>query len=313
MDIKQSYIIFFIGMCSGFCQNDSLHNQHFKTYDESATASLYYLDTSNNFDIIFTSEGEKKYLNLVPNKREQIGVNLSYKFIDVSYGYSPNFFSENKDNDDSKLFSFGTRLQFKKWMQSITFINQKGFFISEDGISASFPRFRSTKIGGTTSYIFNDNFSYKAITSQKEWQTKSSGSFIPNFSFYYTNLDLNDGSDNTQSDIYVLSVAPSYFYNLVLNNRILASAGVSAGIGINSIDKEVSALYELDASLKLAYNTDTFFAFINANYINFIQNATTAIRLNDNISILKMAVGYRFTPPKKVKEVYDNITKKIRL
>ncbi|MES2747689.1 MAG: DUF4421 family protein [Bacteroidota bacterium] len=313
MDLKQNYIIFFIGIFSGFSQNDSLQNRYFKSYEESATASLYYLDTSNNFDIIFMSEGEKIYLNLVPNKREQIGVNLSYKFIDISYGYSPSFFAENKDNDDSKLFSFGTRLQFKKWMQSITFINQKGFFISEDNLTASFPRFRSTKIGGTTSYIFNENFSYKAITSQKEWQTKSSGSFIPNFSFYYTNLDLNDGSDNTQSDIYVASLAPSYFYNLVLNNRFLASAGISAGIGFNVIDKEVSALYELDASMKLAYNTNTFFTFINANYINFIQNATTAIRLNDNISILKVALGYRFNPPKKVKEVYDNATKKIRL
>jgi hypothetical protein len=307
MDLKSSTIIFFSGIFGGFAQNDSLNTTYAKTYDDKVTASFYYYDISNNFDFIFTSNGEKKYLSVEPNRREQVGANFSYKFIDVSYGFSPRFFDVNKDNSDSKLFSLSTRLYVKKWMQSIVFINQKGFYINQDNVELQFPRLRTTKIGGTTSYIFNDNFSFKTLTNQKEWQTKSVGSFIPNFSAYYTNFDLNDGNPSNSSDVVVLSVAPSYYYNLVIHHKLLFSAGFTAGIGLNSIDGDVSELYELGSSLKLGYNTDSFFTFVNYNYVNFVQSATTDIRLNDDIMMFKFTVGYRFNPPKKLKELAGKI------
>lgn len=313
MDLKLSYVFLIGGFWSCFAQNDSIQNPYFKTYDDKITTSLFFLDTSNSFETIFTTQGEKKYLKLIPNKKEQIGFHLNYKFIDISYGFSPQFFNENKDNGESKLFSIGTRLMHKKWMQSVTFINQKGFYARESGFQAFFPKLRSTKIGGTTSYIFNENFSYKAIVNQKDWQTKSAGSFIPNFSFYYTNLDLNDGNENNHSDIYVYSIAPSYFYNWVINNTFLASAGLAVGAGINSIDKKVAAVYEWDASVKLAYNTESFFVNAHFNYNDFIQNATTQIRLNDNISTVKFGVGYRWNTPKKIAELYQKTSKKIHL
>jgi hypothetical protein len=307
MDIKCSIIIFFLGIPSGFAQNDSLINAYAKSYDDKVTTSIYYFDMSNNFDFIFMSKGEKKYLNLKPNGREQIGVNLSYKFIDVSYGFSPSFFNENKDNSNSKLFSLDTRFHLKKWMQSITFINQKGFYINEDNIELVFPKLRTTKIGGTTSYVFNSNFSFKTLSNQKEWQTKSAGSFIPNFSIYYTNLDLNDNNPNNKSDIFVVSLAPSYYYNLVIKHKLLFSAGFTAGLGLNSIDGDVSEIYEFGSSLKLGYNIDSFFTFVNYNYVNFVQNATTDIRLNDDILMFKFTMGYRFDPPKKLKKLVNKI------
>ena len=45
----------------------------------------------------FNLDGTTNYLEFQPNRREQIGVNLSYKFIDVSYGFSPSFFAKNKN------------------------------------------------------------------------------------------------------------------------------------------------------------------------------------------------------------------------
>ncbi len=313
MDLKMIYIVFFGGVCGSFAQNDSLQNHYFKSYNDKITASLYYLDTSNNFQIGFTSDNQKKYIDLIPNRKEQLGVSLSYKFIDMSFGYSPRFFDVNKDNSDSKLFSFNTRFYYKKWMQSFTFINQKGFYASEENFEVAFPRMRTTKIGGTTSYIFNDQFSYKTLVNQNEWQTKSSGSFIPNFSFYYTNLNLNNEPNSSNGDIYVLSLAPSYFYNFVISNRFLIGAGIAFGAGINSIDGDVSALYELDMNLKLAYNKDSFFAFASLNNLNFVQKESPSNRLNDNISTIKLSLGYRFDPPNKVQEVYEKINQKIKI
>lgn len=307
MGIKSSFIFFFLGIFYGIAQNDSIINSYMRSYDDKVTASVYYFDISNNFDIISVSNGQKIKLNLEPNRREQIGANLSYKFMDFGYGFSPGLFDVNKDNSDSRLFSLNTRFYFKKWMQSFVFINQKGFYVSEENIELEFPKLRTTKIGGTTSFVFNDNFSFKTLVNQKEWQTKSVGSFIPNFSVYYTNIDLNNNNPNDKSNIFLFSLAPSYYYNFVISHKLLISAGFSAGVGLNSIDKDVSEIYELGSSLKIGYNTDSFFTFVDYNYTNFVQSATTKIRLNDDISMFKFTLGYRFNAPNKVKKLIDKI------
>ena len=313
MDIKVVIALIFGGFLSTFAQQDSLQNNYFTTYDEKVIASIYYLDTSNSFEFNFSSEGQTNYLGLEPNRRAQLGMNISYKFIDISYGYSPAFLAENKDNEGSKLVSLSTRFYYKKWMQSLSFINQSGFYVTDGQVKVAFPRLRTTKIGGTTSYIFNDKFSFKMIANQKEWQTKSAGSFIPNFSVYYTNFDLNDGNPDNKSNVFLMSLAPSYFYNWVINNHFLISGGLSIGAGFNSVDGDYSSIYEGSVSLKLGYNSDSFFTFVSLNYIDFIQESKANIQLNDYIATLKFTAGYRFDPPKKVKEYYDKANKKIGL
>ena len=310
MTLKLIYAIFFTSIFGCFAQNDSLQNPYFKSYNDKITASVYYLDTSNNFQITSDNQDPKIYLDLIPNRREQIGFNLNYKIIDVTIGFAPKFLSGNKGDSHSKNFNFNTRFYYKKWMQSFTFINQKGFYISDDNITAQLPNMRTTKIGGTTAYIFNDKFSFKTLVSQNEWQTKSSGSFIPTFTFYYTNLDLNI-PDSSPGDLYVFTLAPSYFYNFVISDRVLIGAGIGLGAGINTMDGDTSALYELDLNLKIAYNKDRFFGYMSLNSISFAQDDKVEARLNDNISTLKISVGYRFDPPKKVKEVYDKVNEKI--
>lgn len=313
MGVKIGIVLFLGGINCSFAQQNAEQNSHFTNYDQKVITSLYYFDTSNSFLFNYTEEGTKNFLELIPNKREQIGINVSYKSIDVSYGFSPTFFAENKDNSDSKLFTLSTRFYYKKWMQSVTLINQKGFYVSNDELEVAFPRLRTTKIGGTTSYIFNDNFSFKTLANQKEWQSKSAGSFIPTLSMYYTNFDLNDGGGSSKSDAFLVSLAPSYFYNLVIHNHFLLSGGLSLGSGFNSVDGDFSLIHEWSASAKIGYNSETFFTFINLNYIDFIQDSDAHIQLNDEISTIKLTAGYRFDPPKKVKEYYDKTTEKIGL
>lgn len=312
MNLKLIYVLFLGSIFGSYAQNDSLQNPYFKSYNEKITFSAYYLDTSNSFQIASDVQDPKIFVNLIPNRREQIGFNLNYKIIDVTFGFAPKFLSGNKGDSNSKNFNFNTHFYYKKWMQSFTFINQKGFYISEDNITAQLPDMRTTKIGGSTSYIFNDKFSFKTLVSQNEWQIRSSGSFIPSFSFYYTNLDLNT-PDSSPGDMYVFTLAPSYFYNFVISNRVLIGAGIAVGAGINSMDGDTSALYEADFNLKLAYNKDRFFAFTSLNAVSFAQDENVDPRLDDNIVTLKFSIGYRFDPPQKVKEVYDKVNDKIGL
>ncbi len=314
MGIKTFYFIVIGGIFGCFAQENSTPNPYFKSYDDNVIASLYYLDVSNNFQFVTTnSSGKKTTLDLIPNRREQIGVSVSYRFVDISYGFSPKFFDVNKDNGNSKLFNISTRFIVKQWMQTISFINQTGFYVDYGAITVPFTDMRSTKIGGVTSYIFNPNFSFKTIANQKQWQTKSSGSFIPNFAFFYTNLDLNDGSPDTKSNIFEMTISPSYYYNFVINNKFLISAGLAIGGGISNIDSDISGIFESNASLKMGYNTDSFFSFLNVNYFAFVQNSEAKIQLNDNVSTLNVSVGYRFEPPKKVKEVFETVHQKTGL
>lgn len=312
MNLKLTGILLLINILGCFAQKDTLQNPYFKSYNDKITTSIYYLDTSNSFEIASDIQEPKIYLNLIPNRREQIGFNLNYKIIDVSIGFAPKFLSQNKGDSNSKHFNFNTRFYYKKWMQSFTFINQKGFYISDNNITAQLPDMRTTKIGGSTSYVFNDKFSFKTLVSQNEWQTKSSGSFIPSFSFYYTNIDLNT-SDTSPSDMYMFTLSPSYFYNFVISNRVLIGAGIGLGGGVNVTDGDTSAIYQGEFNLKLAYNNDRFFGFASLNTVSFAQDDKVDPRLNDNIATVKLSVGYRFDPPKKVKEVYDNVNKKIGL
>lgn len=314
MGIKTFYFIVTGGIFGCFAQENSIPKPYFKSYDDNVIASLYYLDVSNNFQFVTTnSSGGKTTLDLIPNRREQIGASVSYKFVDISYGFSPQFFDVNKDNSNSKLFNISTRFIVKQWMQTLTFINQKGFYANDGMTTVPFTDMRSTKIGGVTSYIFNPNFSFKTIANQKQWQTKSSGSFIPNFAIFYTNLDLNDGPPSTQSDILEMTLSPSYYYNFVINNKFLISAGLAVGGGISNIDSDISGIFESNASLKTGYNTDSFYTFLNLNYFAFVQNSDARIQLNDNISTLNFTVGYRFDPPKKVKEVFETVHQKTGL
>ncbi|WP_276379384.1 DUF4421 family protein [Flavobacterium sp. H4147] len=312
MCLKLIYIAFFAGIFSCFAQNDTLQNPYFKSYSDKVTISSYYLDTSNSFQIASDTQDPKIYVSLIPNRREQIGFNLNYKIIDISIAFAPKFLGANKGDSNSKHFNFNTRFYYKKWMQSFTFINQKGFYISDNNSTAQLPKMRTTKIGGSTSYVFNDKFSFKTLVSQNEWQTKSSGSFIPSFSFYYTNLDLNT-PDSSPGDMYVFTLAPAYFYNFVISDRVLIGAGIALGAGLNDIDGDTSALYQADFNLKLAYNKDRFFGFASLNTVSFAQDDKVDPRLNDNIATVKLSVGYRFDPPKKVKEVYDKVNEKIGL
>jgi hypothetical protein len=190
------------------------------------------------------------------------------------------------------------------------------FFTCSKSISNLFstktPLNESIKFLSFTTLCSFDKFSFKTIANQKEWQTKSAGSFIPNFSFYYTNFDLNDGSGGEHSDVYLATLSASYFYNLVIKEKFLVSAGLSPGFGFNDVDGDVSPLYEVTGSFKIGYNVDSFFSFINLNFTDFVQDTDAKIRLNDNFSTFKFTLGYRFNPPKKIKEVYDKANKKIQ-
>lgn len=307
------FALFITSILGAYAQNDSIYKLYKKSYNDKITTGIYYLDTSNNFRISTMENDQKSYFDVIPDRKEQLGLTFTYRFIDFAVGFSPKIFDANKQNTDSKHFNFSFHFYYKKWMQSFSFIQQKGFHLIDNEIQMSLPKLRTLKMGGTTSYIFNDKFSFKTLVDQNEWQVKSAGSFIPTFSFYYTNLNLNLPDQLSKEDMYVLSLAPSYFYNYVINKKVLVGSGLALGVGLNNFEGNFSALYELNMTLKLAYNTDRFYCYGIYNYVTFDQSTKATYQLNDTIATFTISLGYRYNAPKKVKEIYDRVNKKIGL
>ncbi|HEA79973.1 MAG TPA: DUF4421 domain-containing protein, partial [Maribacter sp.] len=169
----------------------SAQNSHYKeAFPDKITFRLALQTTSNNFtlrDKITRSKTE-----FIPNDKSYLGISVLFRFLEVDFGYAPNFLSENKDNGDSKLITFNIRTFFGQYMQTVDIYKQKGFFIRTSDLTLPINDLKTFKIGGTSSYIFNSNFSFRAIGFQNEWQKQSVGSFIPSISYYYTKFKLED-------------------------------------------------------------------------------------------------------------------------
>lgn len=311
MTLRLIVLFLLVSTWNSFAQKDSISN--IIDYDDKVIISLYQLETANRFDILSGKEAGFRTVSIEPDYKSQLGLSLSYQFLSLSLSYAPDFLSGNKESKNAKLFSFNYTLFVKKWAQSFTYITQKGFYISENGFRLPLPDMRTTKIGGSTSYIFNDNFSYKTLASQNAWQRKSAGSFVPKFSFYYTNLTFNSDLGFSDGNMYFLSLAPTYCYNFVISNRFIIGSGIGFGAGVNIIDKEVYGLYQFDFNFKLGYNRNNLFAFVNSNVVSFLQSDAAEASLDDTLSSFIFTIGYRFDAPKRVKKVYEKIHEKTGL
>lgn len=286
----------------GFSQRDSTYVREFP---EKFTIRLGVQNTSNSF--YFLNNETDEQIALFPNDKTYLGASFLFRSVELDLGYAPNFFSENKDNKGSKLLTLNFRMFLGQWMQTLDFYQQKGFFLDDlqDFTITSFPDARTLKIGGTTSYIFNRNFSFRAIGFQNEWQKKSAGSFIPSFSLYYTKFNIeNTGLGNiTGSKAYNVSVGPGYYYNWVIKKHFLISAGLTGGIGLNyteSLDKSsTSVLLHTTLRIALGYNSEHFFTGINlsAQFTEYDTAGNSIVQ--DDISFAEVYLGYRFKAPKK--------------
>ena len=303
--------------CLGYAQHDSIfHNEYIIRFPEKITTRVSLINTSNNFYFSGNNDGDN--LKLEANNREYLGASILFRSIEIDFGFSPDFLGSNKDNDDSKLFNLNFRMFLNQWMQTIDLYSQSGFFVSLDDQKIKLPGVKTFKIGGSTSYIFNKDFSFRAIGFQNEWQAKSAGSFIPTFYYYYTRYTLEEENFNANAYTFNLAIAPSYYYNLAITKHLLVSLGGSLGVGINHSSnlgdgKITSVLYELSARSHIGYNSESFFTGINSSIIALDHKIDSNRRQTDDIPFLEFYIGYRFNAPKKWVKFADDFNTKYGL
>lgn len=314
MGIKHFFAFFVLYLFLG-----NLYGQqpnYFQTFPDKLTFRLGLQTTSNNFTLIEKETRERT--EFIPNDKSYLGLSVQFRSIGLDLGYAPNFLAENKDNTDSKLITLNFRMFFDHLMQTVDFYKQKGFFIRTEDITLPIEELKTTKMGGSTSYIFNENFSFRAIGFQNEWQKKSAGSFIPRLSYYFTKFKLADPNlGNLTEHSFSLAVGPGYYYNWIFDENFIVSAGSTGGLGFDIThargETSLNGLAQLIFRLSGGYNSESFFSGITINSQLLSRKSSDNFSLDDSISFLEFYVGYRFDAPKKWIEKAERINRKFGL
>lgn len=293
-----------------FAQTDSLSNAYIQKFKDKISVQAVMLNTYNQFTLDY--EQENITLDIVPNQKTTLGLSVQYDFISFGFGFAPKFFAENRDNDNSRMTAYNLTLIPGRWMQHLEFIYQKGMSLETSGISLYYPGLKSIKIGGSTSFIFNRNYSFRALSFQSERQLKSAGSFVPQLTYDYTELNGNQ-TEELKGKTYFLDVAlaPAYHYNWVIAKKFLVAGGVSLGAGITYINDEGNTetqfLSTASLSISLGYNSDTFYGGVYTRGTASAHDTDSRVVMSDATTYATLFFGYRFDTPKFVKEKTQEI------
>lgn len=318
MDIKNSiWVILFLSV-SAIAQTDTISNAYYKEFKNKLALQTFLLNTSNSFSLDYAEENT--VLDIIPNQKTTIGVAFQYGIIAFSLGFAPKEFEDNKDNGNSRMTSFSFDMFPGRFMLHFDLYSQKGLTIQEqerEENSVYLENFKTLKIGGTTAYFFNKNFSYSASALQNTKQLKSAGSFAPTISYYYTEFNAKNEPliESEKTSFIYTSIGPAYYYNWVVSDNFLISTGGSIGGGVALIsDDSTNSKFLVSASVLLAggYNAENWYGGFNVNVKSFDHGEESSVQMNDAIGYANIFIGYRFDEPPFLKRKREKIEEKLK-
>ena len=332
--MKNLFLFFFILQAIvGFGQSEEALSIKKRDID-----TTYIQDISDDLIIKLNTDNNivsYKYLNNDSGRQFEIKSSQIYKtFFSVDYKFLgmaisiPQeilpFSDEDNKEGKSKSLSLGLSFFLNRWLQNLNYSYTKGFYLTDaTNANTSLPNLSKTKYSGTTSYVINNKkFSYYAHYYQTNIQKISAGSFIPTLNYYY--LYSNDVDKNTNisynENLLYANLAICYQYNWVPMDKILISAGISSGIGINYSEKMNSSQsdktkfysnnFTFNTNFTLSYRFEKLFvgAQFYTNSIKSKENEITS--LSNNINYGVFFVGYRFKAPKIIERPFNWIENK---
>ena len=311
MDIIRAIAIcFFVSVCHA--QSDNARYKCYEDYDDKLSVQAFVLNTSNSFSLEYGAE--KITVDMEPNKKTTLGIWVQYDIVAFSLGFAPSFFADNKDNGRSKMTSFGLDLFPGRFVQHLDYYYQKGISLNVESASIYLENLKTLKIGGSTAFIFNRQFSYRSIGLQNARQLTSVGTFAPTLSYYYTELNGNGQEGFGEKDYFVnIALAPTYYYNWVIAKDFMVSAGFGLGGGVTLSDESnPKLLAQASALLALGYNSKCFFAGVNSRGLASNHQASGDVSMDDNINYATVFLGYRFDAPKFLVKEKEKIEERLK-
>lgn len=328
-----SLVLFSLFGAQGKAQSDTTNT---KSYADQVMIRVN-LDTNIENYVFSAGEGKNAFeMDLSINNKTKTSFSIDYRIISATISFAPRFLDGNNDDEmkgESSYTDFSFRFFPGRFIQNVYYKNVSGFYVEnmkdlspewQEGRDPyiQFPDLRVQTFGGSTSYILNKNFSARSIYTQGEWQYKSSGSWVP-FVDYDLTIFRNkiDGVKSKETQ-YNIGGNIGYFYNWVIGKNVNISPYLAAGIGgkfssyrdfQNGGAKENAqyATIRMQGGLHIGYNTDRFLfgGKMNFNTHAYDQKNNQTVENNNLYGLLY--IGYRFAPPKVVKNTYDKIQKKI--
>ena len=130
---------------------------------------------------------------------------------------------------------------------------------------------------------------------------------MPTFSYYYTQLTYERPGVNKIID---LVAGPGYFYNWVIGNEFLVSAGAFGGVGYNNThtvyndgtpNQRVQGIsYEFNYRALVAYNSTRFYTGAGVNVNSFFHKLQSGVKVIDRQNFFEFYAGYRFQTSNRI-------------
>ncbi|SDQ24091.1 DUF4421 family protein [Flagellimonas zhangzhouensis] len=264
--------------------------------------------------------------HLVSNNDVKMTMRMSYKFLDISFGFAPGFLPGNDDDElkgESSFTEYSVNLFPKQFVQNLFYRRMKGFYVEntedffplwQEGTDPyfQFSDLKSIEWGGYTGFVLNKDFSLRALLSRQEWQMESSGSFVPALRYDFTKMTnpFDDGSYGKENQVD-LRADLGYYYNWVVTSNVNIAPYVRAGIGPKFskytldgvVEKNSYFVFDYGAGFQVGYNTDKLYMGVRGNYNGYSYKSEEENTITNNLWHGLFFVGYRFNAPEKLKKL----------
>ena len=266
-----------------------------------------------------------------------MGLSLDYKWIAIGFAFTPKFLLNKQDLqelNDSKAFAMSLNFFFSdRWRQELKYNYYQGFFSSTstagDDLDIQLKNTVLQSIEGSTYFIVNRNYSFRAHYAQTERQLKSAGSLIPRLIFNYsvTETNFTDVPEVEEIDLinsFDLIAQVGYLYTFVYNKKWFATVGVHPGIGYNysqykygdnNLSKELfnNLTFAIESELNIGYNSYRWFFGTSYKLKNYNYSNSDIDEFKRNSGSFNIYLGYRFNDNKPMRKLFDWFEDKLGL
>ena len=225
-------------------------SSYYVTFPDKLILRLYL---SRKFAPFTISSSNKEDLNYKTNSKLNLGAGFTYKIITINFSYGFNFLNKDKGRGDTKGLDLQLHIYPRKWAVDLLGSFLKGYYLdpkANNGLALNDyykrPDLHRNIVGLSLYRVFNsDEFSYRAALNQKDWQTKSAGSFLFGGETYYGIVKADSalvpskaGSNYTQAGIGKInffSIGPGigYAYTLVISRHMFLTGSATGSLNFN--------------------------------------------------------------------------------
>ena len=311
------------------------NTEYIETFDDKINVDLS-IDT-NIFSYTINNPSNNSLYQLKGNESARLALSMHYRFIGVTIGFSPNFLNNNADEilkGESTIRLIKLRLFIKQFIQQFEYHRVNGYYVENTGdfitnwIKDTDPylkleHFNTKQYFGKTTYVWNENFSFKALLVKNQQQIKSVGSFIPSLTYSYNELsNPNEKILKIDQSSFDVNLNAGYIYNFVFggNKNFFASLGLSPGVGFkfaklmqddtNGIEQQISKTYpnfSLEGRLNLGYNSQKLYSGLQLNTYGVSYDKNPETKVENSTTYFQLYFGYRFGAPKSIEKLFDKI------